>query len=119
MKDGRAFIGTEPLRKAVQRVIERIHDETTSRWNMDPVEKRVTELNALLRGWSGYFNQGRVIRSYRVIRTYSEGRLRRWLIRRQGKRGTGYRQYPDEYLYEELGLYDLPRRRADLPSAKA
>jgi hypothetical protein len=26
---------------------------------------------------------------------------------------TGYRQYPDEYLYETLGLYALPRRRAD------
>ena len=30
-KDGRAFIGTVPSRKAIQRVIERIHDETTSR----------------------------------------------------------------------------------------
>ena len=118
-KDGRAFIGTEPSRKAVQRVIERIHDETTSRWNMDPVEKRVIELNALLRGWSGYFNQGRVIRSYRVIRTYTEGRLRRWLIRRQGKRGTGYRQYPDEYLYGTLGLYKLPHSRAAVANAKA
>jgi hypothetical protein len=32
---------------------------------------------------------------------------------------TGYRQYPDEYLYETLGLYTLPRRRTDRPSAKA
>jgi hypothetical protein len=27
--------------------------------------------------------------------------------------------YPDEYLYETLGLYALPQRRGDLPSAKA
>jgi RNA-directed DNA polymerase len=97
-KNGRAFIGTEPSRKSVKRVIKRIHDETTPRWNLESVEKRVVELNALLRGWSGYFNQGRVIRAYRVIRMYTERRLRRWLIRRQGRRGTGYRQYPDEYL---------------------
>ena len=45
--------------------------------------------------------------------------MKRWLRRRSGRKGTGYRQYPDEYLYGELGLYDLPRRRADLPSAKA
>ena len=31
-----------------------------ARWNLDTVERRVDELNALLRGWSGYFNQGRV-----------------------------------------------------------
>src|SRR6185437_13934681 len=60
-KDGTPFIGTEPSRKSLQRIIERIHDETTRRWNPFPVEKRVVELNALLRGWSGYFNQGRVI----------------------------------------------------------
>jgi hypothetical protein len=36
---------------------------------MDSAEKRVDELNALLRGWSGYFNQGRVIRAYRVIQS--------------------------------------------------
>jgi group II intron reverse transcriptase/maturase len=118
-KDGRAFIGTEPSRKSIRRIVEKIHDETASRWNMDSAEKRVDELNALLRGWSGYFNQGRVIRAYRVIRQYTERRLRRWLLRRQGKRGTGYRQYPDEYLYQTLGLYRLPDSRAAVTNAKA
>lgn len=70
-------------------------------------------------GWSGYFNQGRVIRAYRVIQNYTKRRLQRWLIRRQGKRGTGYRQYPDEYLYETLGLYQLPESRAAVAKAKA
>lgn len=118
-KDGRAFIGTEPSRKSLKRIIEKIHDETSRQWNLDPVEKRVVELNAILRGWSGYFNQGRVIRAYWIIQQYTARRLRRWLIRRQGKRGTGYRQYPDEYLYETLGLYQLPRSRAAVAQAKA
>lgn len=118
-KDGRAFIGTEPSRKAVKRIIERIHDETARRWNLETVEKRVDELNALLRGWSGYFNQGRVNRAYKVIQDYSESRLRRWMMRRRGMRGTGYCQYPNEYLYETLGLYKLPRRRSSVANAKA
>lgn len=118
-KDGRAFIGTEPSRKSLKRIIEKIHDETTRRWNLESPEKRVAELNALLRGWSGYFNQGRVIRAYRLIQRYTDARLRRWLIRRRGKRGTGYRQYPNEYLYETLGLYRLPGSRAAVMKAKA
>lgn len=118
-KNGRDFIGTEPSRKSLRRIIERIHDATTPRWNLESVETRVSALNALLRGWSGYFNQGRVIRAYRVIQCYTRRRLRRWLIRRQGKRGTGYRQYPDEYLYETLGLYQLPESRAAVANAKA
>lgn len=118
-KDGRAFIGTEPSRKSLKRIIGKIHDETTPRWNMESAEKRVTELNALLRGWAGYFNQGRVIRAYQIIQRYTDARLRRWLIRRQGKRGTGYRQYSNEYLYETLGLYRLPKSRAAVMKAKA
>ena len=118
-KHGKAFIGTEPSRKSLKRIIERIHDETSSRWNFDSAEKRVAELNALLRGWSGYFNQGRVIRAYRIIQIYTDRRLRRWLIRRQGQRGTGYRKYPDEYLYETLGLYRLPQSRSAVAKAKA
>jgi RNA-directed DNA polymerase len=118
-KHGKAFIGTEPSRKSLKRIIERIHDETSSRWNFDSAEKRVAELNALLRGWSGYFNQGRVIRAYRIIQIYTDRRLRRWLIRRQGQRGTGYRKYPDEYLYETLGLYRLPQSRSAVAQAKA
>jgi RNA-directed DNA polymerase len=117
-KNGRSFIGTEPSRKSLKRIIERIHDETTPRWNLETAEKRVAELNALLRGWSGYFNQGRVIRAYRVIQNYTRRRLQRWLIRRQGKRGTGYRQYPNEYLYGTLGLYQLPDSRAAVTKAK-
>lgn len=118
-KDGKPFIGTQPSRKAIQRIIERIHDETTPRWNLQSVEKRVDELNAVLRGWSGYFNQGRVIRAYRIVRRYTERRMRRWLMRRQKKRGTGYRQYSDEYLYETLGLYQLPESRSAVAKAKA
>ncbi len=118
--NGREFIGTEPSRKSLRRIIERIHDETTPRWNLETAEKRVAALNALLRGWSGYFDQGRVIRAYRVIQKYTVSRLRRWMVRRQGKRGTtGYRQYPYEYLYETLGLYKLPDSRAAVAKAKA
>lgn len=118
-KDGAAHLGTRPSRKAVRRLLQRIHDATTPQWHPSSPESRIAEINALLRGWTGYFSQGPVIPTYERIRWYVERRVRRWLMRRSGKKGTGYRQYPDETLYWKLGLYNLPRRRADLPSAKA
>jgi RNA-directed DNA polymerase len=118
-KDGKPYLGTKPSRKAVRRLLQKIHDATTRQWHVDSPESRVTALNAMIRGWAAYFNQGPVLRIYETVRWYAERRLKRWLRRRSGRKGAGYRQYPDEYLYGELGLYDLPRRRADLPSAKA
>ena len=118
-KDGRAFIGTRPSQKAVSRLLRRIHDETSRQWLTKTAESRVIELNRVIRGWCGYFDQGPVLQTYRLIRRYTERRLRRWLMKKQRRRGTGYRQYPDEYLYETLGLFMPPMRRVDRSSAKA
>jgi group II intron reverse transcriptase/maturase len=113
------FLGTRPSRKAVRRLLQRIHDATTPHKHAESPELRVAAINRLLRGWAEYFNQGPVLPTYRLVRWYVQRRLQRWLVRRSGQAGTGYRQYPDEYLYETLGLFSLPRRRADRPSAKA
>jgi hypothetical protein len=118
-KGGRPFIGTRPSQKAVCKLLARIHEETSSRWNWQQPAERVEVLNPILRGWCGYFNQGPVVRAYRVVRRYVERRLRRWLMRREQRSGTGYKRYPDRYLYEDLGLFPVPERRVTRPNAKA
>ncbi len=118
-RHGKPYIGTKPSKKAVTRLLQKVHDATSVRWTGSEVEERVTVLNRILRGWSGYFDQGPVMKTYRVARRYTERRLRRWLIKKHKQGGTGYRQYPDEVLYGKLGLYKLPERRSDLPRAKA
>lgn len=117
-KDGRRYIGTRPSRKAVRGLLKRIHERTSSRWYADHPRDTVERISILLRGWCGYFNQGPVIRIYDVVRRYTERRVRRWLLRRAGQNGAGFAQIPDKYLYETLGLYSVPVRRADLSRAK-
>ena len=116
--NGQSFIGTRPSKKAVSRVTRRIREETSRRWLTSSAEKRVQELNAILRGWCGYFDQGPVQQAHRRIRQYTERRLRRWLMRTHKRRGTGYRQYPDEYLYQTLGLFRPPEQSKSRSSAK-
>jgi RNA-directed DNA polymerase len=116
--NGQSFIGTRPSKKAVSHVTRRIREETSRRWLTSSAEKRVQELNAILRGWCGYFNQGPVNQAHRRIRLYTERRLRRWLMRKHKRRGTGYRQYPDEYLYQTLGLFKPPEQSKSRSSAK-
>ena len=118
-RDGVPYIGTHPSRKAVRRLLQRIHEATMPRWHSTSPAERVAVINRLLRGWAAYFNQGPVLRTYGLVRRYVERRVRRWLTRRSGRQGTGYRRYPDEYLYKTLGLFPLPLHRGDLPRAKA
>jgi RNA-directed DNA polymerase len=116
---GRSYIGIEPSKKAVRALRRRIHDETSRRWDCQLPQERISALNAILRGWCGYFNHGHVIPTYRVMRRYTELRLRRWLMRREQRHGTGYKRYPSLYLYRTLGLYPIPTRRSDMLNAKA
>ncbi len=116
-KDGRPYIGTRPSKKSVKSLLRRIHERTSSQWYPDEPAITVARISSLLRGWCGYFDQGPVMEIYDLVRAYTDRRIRRWLMRRTGRRGAGFRQIPDEYVYDTLGLYRVPRRRADLPSA--
>jgi hypothetical protein len=117
-RGGQPYWGTRPSRKAIKRLLREVHDTTTSRWNALDVRTRIERLNPLLRGWAEYFSQGPVGRTYRLIDKYVARRLRIWLMRRQGRRGTGYRQYSDQFLYDTLGLIRLSLGRAATPNAK-
>lgn len=118
-KGGRPYWGTQPSRKAIKRLFQGIRDATSSRVGSTSAEERVRQLNPMIRGWANYFNQGPVHRIYRFIQDYTARRLRIWLARKSGKKGAGYRQYPNEFLYDTLGLIRLPLSRADPSNAKA
>jgi group II intron reverse transcriptase/maturase len=117
-KDGRPYIGTRPSKKSVKSLLRRVHERTSSQWYSDEPAITVARISSLLRGWCGYFDQGPVMEIYDLVRAYTDRRIRRWLMRRTGRRGAGFRQIPDEYVYDTLGLYRVPRRGADLPRAK-
>lgn len=118
-RTGRPYLGTRPSKKAVQRVRRRIHEETSISRLFSTPANRVEVINRIVRGWCGYFNQGPVFREYRIINAYTKRRLRRWLMKKHKRQGTGYRQYPDEFLHEKLGLYRPRVTHHDQSSAKS
>jgi hypothetical protein len=77
----------------------------------------VEGLNRKLRGWANYFSPGPVSKAYRAVDSHARHRLRQWLCRKHKKAGRGTGAYPDEYLYEQLGLIRLEKLTANLPWA--
>jgi len=76
-------------------------------------------LNQKLGGWANYFNLGPVTPAYRFLDRYTTNRLRRWFSKKHKQPGKGFTHYPDEYLYQKLGLIRLPMLPQNLPWAKA
>lgn len=70
------------------------------------VEKIVQELTPVLRGWVNYFRIANSSKKFGKIKFYATQRIRKFMRRHSGKAGYGYKQYPDTFLYQKLGLYN-------------
>jgi len=115
---GRAYIGTKPSKKSIKRMVESISSETDRRRTLIDAAKIVGGLNRKLNGWANYFCLGPVSPAYRAINTHVTNRLRRWLCKKHRVRGTGWSRYPNQYLYEQMRLVNLPQRTRSFPWAK-
>ena len=69
------FLARWPSRKAMQHVRDRIRELTDRRRLLLPVKVIVEDVNAVLRGWSGYFRFGNSARHFTQIRDYALERL--------------------------------------------
>jgi hypothetical protein len=118
-KTGRAYIGTRPSRKKVTRLCREIRELTSRRWYLLDRDEVIGRLNRKLNGWSNYFCLGPVSKAYAAVDRHACRRLRRWLCKKHKVRGSGTSRFPDEYLYDELGLIRLSAKTQTLPWAKA
>jgi group II intron reverse transcriptase/maturase len=118
-KTGKAYLGTRPSTKRITRLCGAISESTSRRWTLLDAHDRVEKLNRMLSGWANYFCLGPVSKAYRVVDAHARRRLRQWLCAKHKVRSTGTARFPDEYLYQTLGLVRLGVRARDLPWAKA
>ena len=113
-KTGRAYLGTKPSEKKVQRLLHSISAGTArNSLTREPLDM-IHWLNPKLVGWANYFQLGPVTKAYERVNRHVCQRLRRWLCRKHKVPGGGYRRYPDTYLHQVLGLVRLPGFRRGL-----
>lgn len=116
---GRAYVGTYPSKTSITAVCRQISDMTSRRWLLLPIEERIDRINRVLTGWSTYFCLGPVSKAYRAVDSHARDRLRQWLRAKHKVQGKGTSRFPDEYLYQRLGLVRLEERTRSFPWAKA
>lgn len=118
-KTGRAYLGTRPSKKSVQRMVAEISAETERRFTGRDTVYVVERLNRKLVGWANYFRLGPVSKAYQALDAHTAYRLRRWLRNKHKVKRVARSCYLDEYLYDTLGLIRLPELTRRLPWANA
>ena len=116
---GREYLGTRPSAESVRRVCRRISELTPARDGWLDEGARVERLNRVLLGWANYYSLGQVSPAYRAIDAHTTKRLRQWLCRKHKVRVGKSVRYPNERLWQDLGLTCLKERTASFAWAKA
>ena len=93
-----------PSQKAEKKIKEKVR-KITNPARPIKVTQVIEELNPVIRGWVNYFKIGNSTKKFGKIKLYVAKRVKKFMRRRRGKSGYGYKEYPDNYLYNELGLY--------------
>jgi RNA-directed DNA polymerase len=105
-RGGRMCPGASPSKKSIGRVMEKVSGMLVAR-NPGKWNDVCRQLNALLRGWSGYFSYGWRSKAYRTVNHHVAERVRGFLRRRHKVRGRGYKEFPDQRIHGELGVLRL------------
>src|ERR1700756_3225915 len=116
-KTGRAYLGTTPSKKRVQRICEAISEETRRNKTQSDRKTVVATLNRMMIGWANYFCLGPVSKAHRAIDDHARKRLRQWLCAKHRIRGSAAQRYADETLHGVFGLIRLTKRTSSLPWA--
>jgi hypothetical protein len=116
---GKAYIGTRPSAKVIQRVCREVSELTGRQWAWLDEPEQIARLNRKLEGWANYFCLGQVNKAYQAVDRHTCHRLRQWLRAKHQSRTMGYSRHPNESLHEVLGLTRLKGRRRNFPCAKA
>jgi hypothetical protein len=117
-KTGRAYLGTTPSKKRVQRICKAISQETGRNKTLLAQETVITTLNRIMIGWANYFCLGPVWKAYIAIERHTCRRLRQWLRAKHKRKGAGIKRYSDQLLHAKFGLVRLNGRTVSFPWAK-
>src|SRR2546429_6711111 len=117
-KTGRAYLGTTPSTKRVQRICASISEETGRNKTTLDAKVVVKKLNQMLNGWANYFCLDPVSKAYRAVDKHTRKRLRQWLCIKHKVRWPGKKRFPTASFYQVLGLVSLTEQTASRPWAK-
>ena len=111
-RTGGRYNGARPSRKAVASIKDNIRRRLRP-GNQAPWEEVARDLNRTVRGWAAYFRYGSVSKARHAVQAHLYHGVRRFLRRRHKVAGSGYRQFPAERVFGELGVlsFDATSRR--------
>ncbi len=111
-RHGRWYGHTQPSARSEQDLRDAVR-QILNHWTQHrTIAEAVAELNALLRGWCGYFHFRHSTQVIWDLQGWVRARLKGWLWRKHGRKKGKWKGYPDDLLHDRYGLWRMPTRAA-------
>ena len=109
-RTGKFYPHVQPSKKSLKTIKDHITRLTARTRTMVPLDLLIKEVNAVVRGWVGYFHLRNCSKALGHVRWHLEERLRTHLRNRYKVRDrrTGNLRFTNRDLYEKYGLYKVP-----------
>jgi RNA-directed DNA polymerase len=91
--------------------------EVFRRYRSQPIDRVISLINPMLRGWVNYFAAGHSSECFSYIKDWVEKKVRRHLAQARKRKGFCWNRWSRSWLYETLKLFNSYRVRRDGPKA--
>ncbi len=114
----RHYVHVEPSGKSQLALRDKVWKELNHWTRWESCAAKVRRLNAVLRGWGGYFHYSHCTRVLRRIQSWVQERLRSWLWQKYDRTHSRYGFFTNARLVGQYGLYQLPLHAPWKPTAQ-
>jgi len=115
-REGKTYVSKTPrmkkrkeIGKKVKAVLKAHHDK--------PLKEVIQAVNTVIRGWVNYFRIGNSNRTFAKVRYFIEQKVRRFVLKKKGLKGFGWKRWSREDIYKQWGLYNDYQIRYLYPKA--
>jgi len=115
-REGKTYVSKTPRMKKRKEIGRKVR--AVLRANRDkPLKEVIQAVNAVIRGWVNYFRIGNSNSTFYKVRYFIEKKVRRFVMKRKGLKGFGWKRWSKEEIYTKWGLYQDYRIRYLYPKA--
>ncbi len=84
------------------------------RHRSQPIDRVISLVNPVIRGWVNYFAVGHSSECFSFIKDWVEKKVRRHMAQARKRQGFGWKRWNRRWIYDTLGLFDGYRVRRDM-----
>jgi RNA-directed DNA polymerase len=104
-REGKTYVSKTPRMKKRKEIGRKVKAVLKGHYDK-PLEEVIQAVNAVVRGWVNYFRIGNSTRTFCRVRDFIEKKVRRFVMKRKGRKGFGWKRWSREEIYKKWGLYN-------------